>query len=272
MILLDPSNNDCTKKSNLIDCTKCQIQSKIIPVCTVWKSDIKNIDQFISPSDYLKKIHLKSDKMFSGKIKTIHNAIQDPKKSKPLDDKPLMDSSKFNVLFVGRLEKEKGILDLVIAFQQLDENFHLYIVGTGRLLNSLQSSNSVKSQNSKISVLGPVSSEILNKCYMECTIVCLPSAWKENCSMVLIEALSYGKPCVTTNMGGNPEIIVDNKNGFIVNVHSPNQIAIKITELYQNNALYESMCKEALSIYEKEFSLSSLGKNLNQLYSELLKK
>ncbi len=78
MILLDPSNDDCTKKSNLIDCTKCQIQSKIIPVCTVWKSDIKSIDQFISPSDYLKKIHLKSDKMFPGKIKTIHNAIQDP--------------------------------------------------------------------------------------------------------------------------------------------------------------------------------------------------
>ena len=58
-----------------------------------------------------------------------------------------MDSSKFNVLFVGRLEKEKGVLDLVKAFQQLDENFHLYIVGTGRLLNNLQSSNLVRVPN-----------------------------------------------------------------------------------------------------------------------------
>ena len=35
--------------------------------------------------------------------------------------------------------------------------------------------------------------------------------------------------------------------------------------------LYMNQCKEAQSIYEKEFSLTSLGKNLNQLYSELLK-
>ena len=67
MILLDPSNYDCTKKSNLIDCTKCQIQSKIIPVCTVWKSDIKSIDQFISPSHLLEKNPSKSDKTFREK-------------------------------------------------------------------------------------------------------------------------------------------------------------------------------------------------------------
>ncbi len=75
--------------------------------------------------------------------------------------------------------RKKKVFDLVKAFQQLDENFHLYIVGTGRLLNNLQVSNLVRVPNSKISVLGPVSSEILNKCYMECNVVCLPSVGKK---------------------------------------------------------------------------------------------
>jgi glycosyltransferase involved in cell wall biosynthesis len=88
--------------------------------------------------------------------------------------------------------------------------------------------------------------------------------------MVLIEALSYGKPCITTNQGGNPEIIIENANGFIVGIHSPDEIVAKITQLSQDSVLYKSMCKEAQRIYEEEFSLTSLGKKLKDIYSELL--
>lgn len=129
-------------------------------------------------------------------------------------------------LYFGRLSEEKGILTLINAFRNLDEE--LNIVGTGPLkeyIEKLLQENDL----SNIHVLGFKSGQELINIVANAKAVILPSEWYENGPYSAIEALQLGIPIIGADMGGIPELI--SGNGYLFESGNCNALRDRIKRL-----------------------------------------
>ncbi|ANV86363.1 hypothetical protein AWQ22_02095 [Picosynechococcus sp. PCC 7117] len=101
-------------------------------------------------------------------------------------------------LFVGRLETEKGILNLLNAYQNLKSEYPLYIVGSGSLQSVVEQ---YASDNHKIQYLGQRTREEVIQ-YMQGAIALIfPSIWYEGFPLTILEAYSQSLPVIGSNIG-----------------------------------------------------------------------
>lgn len=124
----------------------------------------------------------------------------------------------FVFLFVGRIVKDKGINELVAAFNRLSKeytNISLLLVGAEeKNLNPISAETSfIIKQNPKIFAVGRKEDV---KPYMLLSDAFVLPSYREGFGMVLIEAGALGKPCITTDIIGCNEIIIQNENGVII--------------------------------------------------------
>lgn len=107
--------------------------------------------------------------------------------------------------------------------------------------------------------------EDVQKLLQECDIFALTS-FSEGLSLSLIEAQASGLPAVVTKVGGNPEVIKDGVNGFLVPSDDEVAVADAILRLYQNPRLRNKMSANARQIAEKIFDLNLMVKKYEDLY------
>jgi glycosyltransferase involved in cell wall biosynthesis len=134
-----------------------------------------------------------------------------------------IDSGVRLVLFVGRIEPLKGMLELVTALAQVRQEFanaELACIGKGPLESLLRSKG--------ICLLGSKSSGEIADWLGACDLLCLPSH-SEGCPNVVVEALSSGRAVIATHVGGIPEL-VDRNSGILVPPRSPSELAAAIVE------------------------------------------
>ncbi|MGR5488052.1 glycosyltransferase family 4 protein [Vibrio alfacsensis] len=122
------------------------------------------------------------------------------------------DSFKFT--FVGRVQEDKGVIDLIEAFARLDnKKFKLDIIGSGNLLGKLSKENS----NPNIRFLGQVENKKIRNYLSSSDIVVVPSKNRyEGFPRVILEAWSCGVPVITSNVGGVNAFVFHGENGLIV--------------------------------------------------------
>lgn len=145
------------------------------------------------------------------------------------------------VCFIGRLVKEKGILDLLESCKYVKNNIKLLIIG--ELLQGDRDRQTIYEiekykDNKDIKFLGNVDNiqEIL---YIS-DIFCLPS-YREGMPRSIIEAMSMECAIIATNIRGSREEVLDGKTGYLVDVNSPEIIAEKIDLLLDNTELLHYM-------------------------------
>ncbi|EIT7026117.1 glycosyltransferase family 4 protein [Vibrio vulnificus] len=157
-----------------------------------------------------------------------------------------------DVAFVGGLIDLKGVVYFLSAYDFLtstnEARFHIY--GEGHNRDSLEKEYA----NDDIIFHGFVDdiSYVLNN---EVDIVVLPSILEEACPMVIIEALNLGIPVITTNIGGQAELVIDRGNGVLVDIKSPKQIAEAIEVISLDNNIYNNFrekCYESAGEYSPE--------------------
>jgi glycosyltransferase involved in cell wall biosynthesis len=98
----------------------------------------------------------------------------------------------------------------------------------------------------------------------------LLSSLSEGTSMTLLEAMSLSKPCVVTDAGGNPEIVIDHENGFVTPNANSNKFAqgiIQTIELLKNHCYLGQTSKD---IFNTHFSEVKMNKQYKQLYQQLV--
>ncbi len=163
------------------------------------------VDRFIAPSRFLIKTY--KELGFPYPIQHV---------PQPLDPFPLP-PTQFGTgeyfLFVGRLSVEKGVELLLEAFEQLPHE-KLVIVGTGPEETVLKEYQEAKGL-SNVVFLGFQTGEPLDDIFRGAKAFILPSVWYENMPYVMLEACSFGKPVIGSNLGGIPECIQDGSNGFL---------------------------------------------------------
>ena len=167
---------------------------------------------------------------------------------------------------------EKGFEYLIRAFarvSQTEENATLILVGDGPLRSDLEQLSRDLNISSRIRFPGfRIDTPEL---YQIFDIFVLPSIY-ESFGLVLVEAMSAGKPVVATNVGGIPEIVQDGKTGIIVPPREPDKLAEAILRLMRDEHLSLSMGKAGQRRAEGKFSLAVMIEKYQNLYSYLLTK
>lgn len=92
----------------------------------------------------------------------------------------------------------------------------------------------------------------------------------EATSLSLLQGMSLGKPAVVTDFGGNPGVIRDGENGFMVPIKDPAAMADTLHKLMTDESLYESMSKRSLEIYNECFTAEVNTKRIEDIYLKLL--
>ena len=100
--------------------------------------------------------------------------------------------------------------------------------------------------------------------------VIVPSEWNENCSMSVLEAMSYGKPVIGANIGGIPEQVVDGETGYLFTSGDANDLAAKMQLLADDEALVVTMGQKGRTRLLEKYSLDVHKRDLIALYQSLL--
>ncbi len=125
-------------------------------------------------------------------------------------------------LYIGNLLETKGVLDLGAAFANIKSeapNLHLYIVGEGNARPALESV-----ATPRMTLVGSQPFEKIPLWLAACNFLVLPS-WNEGTPNVVLEALACGRRVVATNVGGIPDLVVDDSLGRIVDVQDREALA-----------------------------------------------
>jgi glycosyltransferase involved in cell wall biosynthesis len=194
-------------------------------------------------------------------IHYIPNAIE-------IDSLPTNVNKKFKkqIIFVGRLSKEKGIESLIQLSDILPKDIHLVIVGLGPLENLIKK---ISQTHSNIEYLGYLPKNDVIPLIRGSFALIQPS-FAEGISTTILEAMACKIPVIASNVGGNKELVIDNKNGFLINPQDVDELNKKIIQLSEDNKLVEIFGKKSSELI-KNFQWSSIGKKYLKLYESLLK-
>ena len=185
-----------------------------------------NADRIILTSEESKDFVIKRFKIDSNKIQIIPNYI-DIDLFKPLS----IPKEKNRIIFIGRLEKEKNLINLLKGLRGLDVK--LIIIGNGSLRTELE--EIAKKEGIDVVFKGNIPQSAIPEELNKSEIFILPSLHEGN-PKVLLEAMSSGLACIGTNVMGINTIITQEENGIL---SLPDSISLKnaIIKLIDNEEL-----------------------------------
>lgn len=189
------------------------------------------------------------------------------------------------ILFCGRTVKEKGVKELLLAFKNiyLQCNAKLLIIGNSGFANSITTPydkelyDISKEFSDRIIFTGHVYNKELYKFYSMADIAVFPHIWDEAFGLVIVEAMSTGKPIITTMSGAIPEIVIKDC-GIILQKEDKELLVKELSESMIKLLSDEELCKKYSENAKKRaeyFSAEAYYKNyvevLNNIYRKINK-
>lgn len=173
-------------------------------------------------------------------------------------------------LYIGRLSKEKGITVLLRAMKYLiytyKVNPQLKIAGTGRELASIEQTIKRYHIENNVEILGYIKPQFINRYLRNSIALIIPSIWKENSPMTVNEAFNYYTPVVATRIGGLPEIINHNQDGFLFKKNNAMELAKYMNFLYKNPDAVNRMGSNGYKKISKLFNTKTYYEDLIKVY------
>jgi len=192
------------------------------------------------------------------------------KKVKIIDKKYHLVGKKL-VIYVGRLDKGKGIEFLIKAAK--DIKAEIYILGGGDYKTELvKMAKDLKLKN--VHFLGYFGSENISELrefYQRANVVVVPSTVKEAFGLVILEAMASSTPVVASRIGGIPNIIKDGKTGFLVQPRSSKEIAEKVNRIVNDDKLRITMGERCRKLIEERFTWEKTAANIHENFERSIK-
>ncbi len=151
---------------------------------------------------------------------------------------------KFNILFVGRLEKRKGFDYLLKAYNQVKPEFpkcRLIVVGPGTRLRNKYQRRINNNGLSDITFTGYAAYRDLPRYYKTADIVCFPATGRESFGIVLLEAMAVGKPIIASDIAGYSSVLTNNVEGLLVPPKNGEKLAEALVTLISDESLRQQM-------------------------------
>jgi len=269
IVMLDSNNDICNKCKNgkYFHC----IKGKCIKNSTLksllggiegyyyrFRNLYNKIDFIITPSIFYEG-ELKKDGIKN--VKGLHNFIL-------LEDYEVETEDNGYLLYIGRISKEKGIFDLVRAMK--NNNQKLYIAGSGPEKENVEKLIKDEKLEERVKILGFLIASEVKDDVRKSRAVVVPSVWYENCPYSVLETIAIGKPIIGADIGGIPELVIENENGLLFESGNSEDLSRKIDLMYDDK-LYKKFCEGSKKL-SKQYDKELYYKELMKIYELVLNK
>lgn len=192
---------------------------------------------------------------------------------KTIMDRHSLPKEAFIFGFVGRIQRDKGINELIEAFRKIaakDNNAFLILVGNIDNQNPIKPEEMEWAQMSDQVIFTGFSTEIPE--YVSAFDVLVHPTYREGFGMVLQEAAAVKTPIITTNIMGPGEFIQNNKTGILVNSHDSQQLYSAMQKMQLNKALREKFAEKDYEFVRRYFERSVMLQGILDDREQLIKR
>ena len=212
------------------------------------------------------------DRFFPGDYKVIPNGVDVPRFAGAVPVARWQDGTP-NILFVGRLEPRKGLLDLLKAHRILRRTGHedrLLVVGTGPQEREARRYVATRGLQS-VEFLGRVTDAEKAQLFRTVDVFASPATGGESFGIVLLEAMAAGAPIVASDIHGYKGVVRRGREGLLVQPHAPKELAIAIARLLDDPQLRAEMGAAGQARAE-EFSWPRVTAKVDDYYGFVIRR
>lgn len=180
-----------------------------------------------------------------------------------------------NILFLGMLIKRKGIFDLIEAINLIKDmdiinkkKVKFIIGGTGKEEDRIRNLIMKYNLNNCIDMIGWVGGTKKEAILKECNLFVLPS-YNEGLPIAILEAMSFGIPVISTNVGSIDEAVIHNNNGYLFKPGDIETLVKYICEILDDDNRWSKFSKESKNIVYSKFNITNYFKKFEEIYSDL---
>jgi glycosyltransferase involved in cell wall biosynthesis len=226
-----------------------------------WRQVWNTIDRLICPSAFMMET-LKEGGFRENSMKVIFNPFKPVTNVFPLGQK---------IVFLGRIHYEKGIKIFLEAVRHL-KNYSVVVAGNGPEDAWVDAFIS-KHKLTHIERYPWVQGEKLLTVIKSARVMVFPTIAYENCSKGILEALSYGRLVVASDRGGNREMIMPNKTGFLTTAEEVVDVRKTIEKAMEVSSVQaERIISQGKQLVEEKYSFSGYISHVEKVYKEVVEK
>ena len=235
------------------------------------KNGVEYADRVIAVSSEMREDIIKTYQIPSEKVVVIHNGI-DLGQYHPVKARDYLDVQGINypyLLFVGRISRQKGIIQLLEAMEEIDR-VHLVLCASSPDTPELENEVREKVEaNFRIKWINEmISKDKVIQLYSHATAFVCPSIY-EPFGIINLEAMACQTPVIASRVGGIKEVVLDGETGLLVSPGDSKELAAKIKLVLEDPELVAKFKEKGRRRVESYFSWESIAKRTVELYGQL---
>ena len=234
------------------------------------------VKRIVVVSEAVKKMVMATERIPGENMEVIYNGIELPAASRPQQtsyvsngkDKEGITSEDIVIVHVANLRPVKGHKYLLKALAEIVREFphvKLVLIGEGELKSSLQDLADTLGMREHVLFLGKRQdiSPFLNR-----ADICVMPSLSEGMSNAILEYMAAGKPVVATNAGGNPELIQNGYNGFLVEKENTEELKEALLTLLQEPEKRRLIGQNGFHFVRQHFSMSQMIAKYEKVFTD----
>lgn len=224
------------------------------------RRSLGRVDKFIAVSSFVQQAHLEHLGLSNDDIVVLPNFCGADTIAEPRGYGNL---PRDFILFVGALSPNKGVNILIDAYQKLDTQTKLVLIGAKHPAYDYKNAENIL-------IIENAPHEVVIQAYRNCRFAIFPSTWPEPGPTVAFEAMGHRKAIIASRVGGFTDIVVDRETGILVAPNDAKALAEPIRYLLENREIADSMGEKGYERWKQFFTPEVVVPKIESLYQSLV--